>query len=196
MMNKFIIVSRASLISLFLGLIFVSVSFAQEKTSEKPDAIPKWLQEHFAFMTAGTGRWIADNAKFKSEKEPFDAYGTEWQWGVGKKSIKGRLFALKDGKEAAEFWEYRVFWHPAEKRAVFEQFGAGGVFGTGEMRVITTADGKSENNVELIFYAPDGSSWKDLHKLFENENEHTTISFNFKSGSWQAQRTYVWKLGL
>ena len=156
--------------------------------------MPKWLQDHFAFMTEGTGRWVTDNSKYKNENEPFDEYVTEWSWGVGKQSIKGRLFALKDKKEVATFWEYRVFWHPQERRVVFEQFGAGGVFGTGEMRVVELAEGKFENNVELIFYAPNGSSWKDLHKLTENKSEHTTQSYVFKDGSWEMKRTYIWRL--
>jgi hypothetical protein len=194
-MSKFLI----NIVIVLISLSLVSVTFAQ-KADEKAEteivnqtAMPKWLTDHFAFMTEGTGRWITDNSKFKSENEPFDEYGTQWTWGVGKQSIKGRLFALKGKKEVAEFWEYRVFWHPQEKRAVFEQFGAGGVFGTGEMRVVETSDGKSENNVELTFYAPNSTSWKDLHKLFEKPGEHTTISFGFKDGKWKGQRTYIWK---
>jgi hypothetical protein len=176
-----------------LGTRTTSKGEVKTKGSVIAESMPKWLQDHFKYLTFGSGRWIADNAKFKSENEPFDEYGTEWTWGVGKKSIRGRLFALKEGKEVAEFWEYRVFWHPAEMRAVFEQFGAGGVFGTGEMRVVQTAECKSENNVELTFYGPDGASWKDLHKLWESPSEHTTISFDLKEGSWQAKRRYVWK---
>lgn len=156
--------------------------------------MPKWLADHFAFMTAGSGRWIADNTKFRTENEPFEKYGTEWKWGLGKRSITGRLFALNGGKEAGEFWEYRVFWHPKEKRAVFEQFGATGVFGIGEMRRVELGGGKSELNVEMIFYSPDGSSWHDLHKLTEAPNEHTTRSFNLQNGSWQPRRTYLWRL--
>lgn len=182
------------LISLLIMLCLPTISSAQ-KTLEnnKPEITPKWLQSHFEFLTNGTGRWIADNSKYKNENEPFDEYGTEWTWGVGKQSIKGHLFGIKDKKEVGTFWEYRVFWHPKEKRAIYEQFGTWGVFATGEMRVIELFNSKSENNVELTFYSPDGSSWKDLHKLIENNDEHTTQSYNFKDGSWKPQRTYIWK---
>lgn len=185
---------KVSLAVMLICLICFPNLFAQDgSNTANPNRMPKWLQDHFAFMTTGTGRWITDNSKYKNENEPFDEYVTEWTWGVGKQSIKGRLYALKDKKEVATFWEYRVFWHPKEKRAVFEQFGIAGVFGTGEMRVIESADGKSENNVELTFYSLDGSSWKDLHKLIERENEHQTQSFDFKDGSWKLKRTYIWK---
>lgn len=157
-------------------------------------ALPKWLIDHFTFMTAGSGRWITDNAEFTSENEPFDKYGTEWKWGVGKQSIRGRLFGMNGSKEAGDFWEYRIYWHPKEKRAVFEQFGAGGIFGVGEMRNVTLGDGKAEKSVEMVFYSPDGSTWHDLHKLIEMQGEHTTHSFKLEAGNWRPQRTYVWRL--
>lgn len=167
---------------------------AGTETTTKREELPKWLVDHFSFMTKGSGRWITDNSKFRSDAEPFDEYGTEWQWGVGKTSIKGRLFGLRGSNEIAEFWEYRVFWHPTEKRAVFEQFGSAGVFGIGEMRAIEAANSSPEINVEMTFYALDGSSWRDLHKLSEGANAHTTHSFSYKDGVWQAQRTYIWRL--
>lgn len=179
---------------LMLAIIFIGfVSAAHSQNNPDQAGMPQWLKSHFEFMTEGTGRWITDNSKFKSENEPFDEYGTEWAWGVGKKSIKGRLFGLKDKKEVATFWEYRVFWHPLEKRAVFQQFGAGGVFGIGEMRVIGLPDGKSENLTEATFYNPDGTNRKDLHKLTENKDEHTTQSFSFENGSWELRRIYIWR---
>ncbi len=164
----------------FVFLIFVGcVSvFGQEKTS--PTGIPDWVQNHFGFMTKDSGRWITDNSKFKSESEPFDQYAVEFTWGIGKQSIKGRLLALKDTKEVGMFWEYLALWHPAEKRVVFQQFGGTGVFGTGEMRAVESAEGKFENHTELTFYARDGTSWKDLHILTEGKDEYTAESFGFK----------------
>ena len=176
---------------LVVVLAFVANSFGQNKPSEN-DSPPKWLTEHFEFMTEGTGRWIADNSKFKSENEPFDAYGTEWTWGVGKQSIKGRLFALKDKKEVATFWEFRVFWHPEKRQAIIQQFGAGGVFGVGEMRVIETESG-SENITEQDFYVPNGTDFQEMHRLVERTGEHETQSFQMESGRWKAQRKYIWK---
>jgi hypothetical protein len=154
---------------------------------------PDWLNQHMSFMAEGTGVWIADNTPFKSENEPFDAYATEWKWGVGRQSINGRLYAIQDGKEVNSFWEYHVFWHPAERKALFYQIGSGGAVGIGEMRTIDSESG-AERTTEMIFYAPDGSSWKDLHRLVESDGEHTTASFGFEDGRWTLQRRYIWKL--
>ena len=83
----------------------------------------------------GGGSWLADNSNFKNENEPFDAYGTEWEWGIGKMSMQEESFvAVKDGNEDATFWEYLVFWNPNEKKAVFQQFGGGGIVGVGEIK--------------------------------------------------------------
>ena len=66
-----------------LGLI--SNSFGRDTNEIKrypaarSDSIPGWLAEHFRYMTNGTGRWIADNSKYRSTGEPFDEYGIEWK---------------------------------------------------------------------------------------------------------------------
>lgn len=182
---------KAFLILMLVGLVFVPGLFAQDKTAEN-DSPPKWLTDHFAFMTEGSGRWIADNSPFKSENEPFDEYGTEWKWGVGKQSIMGRLFALRDKKEVATFWEFRVFWHPEKRKAFIQQFGAGGAFGVGEMRVIESGD-SSLNVTEQDFYIPGGTDYLEMHHLIERKGEHETKSFQLEKGSWKLQRTYIWK---
>ena len=173
--------------TLFLLLLSVN-NFAQNKT----EPMPKWLTEHMTYMTEGTGVWIADNSKYESENEPFDEYGTEWKWGIGKKGITGRLFALKDKKEVATFWEFRMFWHPKKRKAVLQQFSGSGIVGIGEMRNVETG-GFTERMSEMTFYNLDGTSWKDLHKVLEKPNEHETTSFKFDDGSWIKQRNYVWK---
>lgn len=56
------------------------------------------------------GTWIADNAEYKSDNEPYDAYGMEWKWGVGQKSLTGRLYAIKDGKDIGSLFQFRRYW--------------------------------------------------------------------------------------
>ncbi len=183
----------AKLSSQIFLLFFVSLFLHGNLSAQnKANTMPKWLQEHMEYMTEGTGRWITDNSKYKSEKEPFDEYGLQWKWGIGKKSIKGRLFALKDKKEVATFWEFSLFWHPKKRQATLQQFGGTGVFGIGEMRNIKMGN-ITERMTEMTFYNLNGTSWKDLHKVFEKKDEHRTISFGFKDGSWAKQREYVWK---
>ena len=156
------------------------------------NAVPAWLQDHMIFMTRGSGRWITDNSVFKSENELYDAYLTEWKWGIGKNSIRGRLAAIIDNKEVVTVWEYQLFWHPGENKAILHQFGRNGVFGVGEM-VSVEDDGQTVRNTEMTFFAPDGTSWKDLHNLYEKDDEHKTISFTYKDETWREGRTYTWK---
>ena len=158
----------------------------------RASSIPKWLQDHMIYMTSGTGRWVADNSKYRSENESYEQYVTEWKWGVGKNSVSGRLFSYRNGEETPNFWEYKLFWHPKEEKAILQQFGGNGIYGVGEMSTLSTAV-QTERSVEINFYGPDGSSWKDLHKIYEKKDEHETISFDFKQGIWVERRSYTWK---
>lgn len=177
--------------TLFILICCAPLLFAQTD-DEGSGSPPAWLTAHFEYMTAETGRWIADNSRFKSEDEPFDAYGTQWSWGVGKKSIRGRLFALKDQKEAALFWEFRIFWHPGKQKAIIEQFSGSGIYAVGEMRVIESGE-SSVNITEQSFYVPNGMDFQEMHHLIERAGEHETRSFRLEKGSWKLQRIYIWK---
>lgn len=63
------------------------------------DSAPAWFRRHIEGLTRDSGRWIADNAGFISQSEPWDHYGLEWTWGLGRHSVKGRLYAIKAGKD-------------------------------------------------------------------------------------------------
>jgi hypothetical protein len=186
------------------GLVLLAGAAPEnERQREKPEAagkpeavepgrVPPWLGDHMSHLAGGTGRWIADNSAYKGEAEPWDRYGMEWKWGVGKRTIRGRLFALQGKQEKAEFWEYRLVWHPGEKRALLYQFGWDGTFGYGELK--PSAKGRM-NELEQTFYRPDGSSWKGRHESVETPDEHRTKSFTMKDGAWHESRTYVWRRG-
>lgn len=169
------------------------VLLASPRVHAQAGAIPDWLKEHMAYMTQGSGIWIADNVAFKGENEPFDAYATQWQYGVGKVSLTGVLYGLRDGSQTPNFWEYHVYWHPKEQKAVFQQVGIGGAVGIGEIRNSETGDG-TQRMTEMIFYQPDGTSFRDLHRLYELPNEHKTSSYKFADDDWVLQRQYDWKL--
>lgn len=163
------------------------------KSGTGRQSMPSWLKDHFVYMTEGNGVWITDNALFKSEQEPFDQYATVWKWGVGQQSIVGRLYALKNNKEVASFWEYRVFWHPHKQSVVFEQFGGSGVIGEAEMRMDSSQILVKSYIVDMVFYAFQGVSWRDRHIFTEQGDQHLTQSFEFKDGKWLAKRSYIWK---
>jgi hypothetical protein len=152
--------------------------------------MPDWAREHMAGMVAGTGRWIASNADYVSEQETDDAYGLEWSWGLGQQAVHGRLFGLRDGVETGTYWEMHTYWHPAERRLVAEQFGGNGAFGTGTL--VPAGDGNVE--IDQVFYAPDGSSSRTLHRSTHTATEQSGGSFDYVDGEWQARRHYTWHL--
>jgi len=153
--------------------------------------LPQWVQADWEYWTQGSGRWIADNSAYKSESETFDAYGTEWKWGLGKKTLKGRLFAMKDGREVGTVWEFLSYWHPGEKRLVVNQWGSDGTFATG------TGKATGENTTESIeqFFSPDGRTFQIGHRAEKLPGEVRMQSYNItESGTWEKRRYYVWKL--
>ncbi len=167
----------------------------QGQSSAAQAVMPKWLTEHFEFLVSGKGRWIADNAKFKSEREPFDEYGMEWTWGLGKKSLKGRLFGLRDKKELGTFWEFIIFWHPTQRRVIAQQFNGGGIFGEGEMKMVQS-EGKAVIELDQTFHGPDGAIWKQRHQNIDGKDEFHAQNFDFVNGKWNPDRIYVWKRAL
>lgn len=152
---------------------------------------PAWFRKHMEYVTRAGGRWIADNRAYRSENEPFDAYGTEWSWGVGKQSIVGRLFGLRGGEEAGTFWEFRLIWDPGAGRVLAHQFGAQGVVGSGPME----RAGPGRTRMDQTFTAPDGTTFRTGHDARETDADtQRTESFDIlDDGTWKTRRAYVWK---
>lgn len=162
---------------------------AQPSAASAP---PEWFVEHNAFLSQKGGRWIADNSAYKSEDEPFDAYGLEWKPGLGDKTLTGRLFGLQDGKDIGTFWEFRVLWHPGEGRAYVHQFGSDGTYGTG------TVEHAGEGKVQITqdFYGPDGTRSRLRHDSTHGPGEwvHDQSYGLAEDGTWVERRAYEWKL--
>ena len=148
---------------------------------------PDWYLRHLEFVMAGGGAWITDNHQYKSPQEPFDHYLQTWKWGLNRQSLVGRLAAVKDGVEAGTIWQFRVFWHPVENRAVAMQWGADGTFLQGTM----TASPEGVH-LEQTVYAADGSTQRSGHRIAE-QHPMKTESFTIDDTStWTAVRTYLW----
>jgi hypothetical protein len=163
-----------------------NVTFAQDANS--PGAAPRWFIDEIATLTAGSGRWIADNSEYKGEQEPYEAYGTEWTASFDGTTMSGRLFGLKDGKETANFWEFRQYWHPGRREAVVEQFGWGGTVGIG-----TAWPDGDQTKSDQTFFAPDGSVRRTGHiSGFPDRDTHTTDSYDIEGDVWTARRSYTW----
>ena len=153
-------------------------------------AIPKWLLEDWAERTQNEGIWITDNSKYKSEQEPYDAYGMQWEYGLGEKHLKGQLYCMKDGKDVGTIWQFTEFWDPHTEKVKVVQIGSNGTVGQG--KIWLEKDGKKKE--QQTFISPGGGSFKTGHLAWSERDELHTQSYNIIKGKWEKRRYYVWKL--
>ncbi len=161
-----------------------------ERALEAPPAVPapQWFLEDVSFLTREGGRWIASNADYKSDMEPYDAYGLEWKLGFAN-SMTGRLYGVQNGEETGDFWQFRQYWHPGKGEAVLEQFGAGGAIGVGALK-----HASGVNQMVQTFYAPDGGVSETAHASHNPDADtHVTESFDIVDGERKPRRVYTWK---
>ncbi len=171
-------------------LLFALTIFMPQVRGQQDEFLPAWVKTDWDYWAQGSGRWIAEN-KYKSENEPFDAYGMEWKLGLGRKSLRGRLFAIRDGKEVGTIWEFHSFWHPTEKKVILSQFGSDGTYATGEMK------NTGETTTESLerFFGAKGTTFQVGHRAERRPGEVPMQSFDVSdSGEWKPRRSYVWKL--
>jgi hypothetical protein len=156
--------------------------------AEPPAPAPQWVT---GMWTELVGTWVADNSAYRDERDTMDAYGIEWRWGIGRKSLVGRLYGIKDGKEAGTFWEFREFWHPGERRLIAAQFGSDGSYGAGPHE--REPDGYTRM-LQTFFDPEAGNTFEVGHRARLEGDVHTTTSFNVdEAGTWTKRRAYVWK---
>jgi len=159
-------------------LLFSTISIFCNAQSE----MPKWFKNHMEFMV---GNWKTSNDEYKSDKEPIEAFGMTWDYGIGKQSLVGSLYAYKDGEKTGNLWEFRAFYNPGDQKVYLYQFGTNGTVGMGVME---------EGKMLQTFYHTDGSEHKVGHKVEEEPGIHKTWSFNVsENGEWKGDRYYVWE---
>lgn len=188
-MKKIKFIAQAGLlICLFSG--FVPDLKNGSRGSLDNDSIPKWVIEHWEFLTGEGGTWIADNSTYKNTSEPYEAYGMKWEWGFAQRSIKGSLYGIKDDEQAGVFWEFHSVWHPGEKKVKEYQFGSDGTLGIGELR----RTGEQSLEQYMQFFAPDGSVSSTGHRVeIKNGEQHSQSYIIRDSGEWEERRFYIWK---
>lgn len=171
---------------LLLALLAVAPLLTAPAASEPP----AWYLDEVKMLTAETGRWTADNAEYRSENEPFEAYVVEWTSGFDGATMTGLLFGVKDGAATPALWEFRQYWHPGREEAVLEQFGWGGAIGAGVM-----ARERDTTITDQMFYQGDGAARREGHRsMLPDPKTHVTESFDIVDGVWKPRRRYVWKL--
>lgn len=173
-------------ITLLFLLCLPFICFSQ---TEKARSIPQWIKDKWAAHTHGDGIWVTDNAPYKNEQEPFDAYGMEWEWGLGKSSLKGRLYCIQNGKDVGTVWQFLNFWDPELQQQRMIQIGSNGILGQGSIELQDDGSTKSSEK----FTGPGGRAFEvGHHSWFENGEMHTQ-SFDIADGKWSKRRFYVWK---
>ena len=156
---------------------------------KKNQDIPKWLLEDWAERANNNGIWITDNTSYKSDNEPYDAYGLKWEYGLGKKHLKGRLYCIKDGKDAGTVWQFTEYWNPSTAEVHIVQIGNDGTVGQGSLW--QEKDGSKKE--QQTFVSPGGGSFETRHHAWMENGEKHTESYNIVDGEWVKRRFYVWK---
>lgn len=170
-------------------LFLLISSFASAQVAERPEPspAPPWFQRE---LERNVGLWIADNSKYMDETEPFEQYGIEWKWGLGKMSIEGELFGLYKGQRSSSFWKLVQYWDAGRKEAVVLQFGVMGAVGQGVLKRIDDVD----ISLTQHFLFQDGSVRWERHETEQYDGYDIGASLTLdKEGEWQQRRVYTWR---
>lgn len=171
-------------------ILFIASGEGLPADSPKPGAAPAWFLEEIAKLTADSGRWVTDNAEYKGEQEPYDAYGMEWVSSFDGTTMSGRLFGIAEGKDTGNFWEFRLYWHPEREQAVIEQFGWGGTVGIGTM----WPAGDTTKSEQTFFTVDGGANLSGHISSFPDASTHVTGGFDIDGETWTPRREYTWRL--
>ncbi len=182
---------RITRLSLTLLASIIASGWPTSAPEIAPTEPPDWFRAQLEFLTRDGGRWTTDNTSYRSDDEPFDAYGTHWTWGIGQQGLRGELYGLRDGKKVATFWEFRTYWDPETKKARLLQRGGDGTVAHGTAEPL----GENGERSEETFTRPDGTSYRVGHESTrEPDGTHTTQSFDIDAdGKWTKRRLYRWK---
>lgn len=170
-------------------LLGSSVSAAEPASASASPGLPAWYQTNLEQLTRGDGRWVADNATYRSEQEPFTHFVTEWKKTPDGRGVTGRLYGLTGKQQSPDFWSFRIYWDASAAGAVIQQFAGHGVIGIGPLVGFGEATLSDQT-----FTAPNGKQWRSMHHSWYEGDVHVTRSFDWNNGGWEAQREYRWRL--
>ncbi len=157
---------------------------------ETPAGPPDWWAAHVDFMSRDGGVWITPNPSAANDPAAPDAYGMHWRAVNEGRGLVGRLYGVEEGRETTEFWTFREFWHPGERRVIAQQWGGAGLYGVGE----TTSIGQARLQIDQTFWLPDGRSWREGHRSHQDGDVHETEVFDITAeGEWRLRTSNTWR---
>ncbi len=172
-----------------LTLALALMAFTACASAQPPPApvTPDWWRAHVAFMG---GVWVAPNPEGENDPNAPDAFGMEWRAANEGHGLIGRLYGLEAGREIAEYWTFREFWHPGERRVIVQQWGGPGVYGAGE----TTSLAPDRGQLDQTFWLPDGRSWREGHRTEERGDVYLTEVYDIDAaGAWTLRSSNTWR---
>ncbi len=179
---------KRCIVTLLVFVLAACVSPSAAQTSQA-SGLPAWWTAHVDFMSRDGGTWVAPNPANDSDPAQPDAFGMEWRAVNEGYGLIGRLYGIEAGVETTEFWTYREFWHPGERRAILQQWGGPGVYGVGATGGETRYD-----RLEQTFWLADGRSWRDGHRTAEEGDIYVTHQFNIdEQDNWTPNGSYTWR---
>jgi hypothetical protein len=172
-------------------LIALGASAGPERESvagEKAQEEPAW-RESLAYTVGEGTYWWTSNAEHMGEGVEPPAYGTAWEYGVGKTSVRGCLFSETDEGPRLE-WEFFQAWDPAEQSLYSWQTTESGGVGSGYAVPVGIGD---TGEMVQTFVWPDGTEQRIRHEaIHAHQDTMVTRSFNWIDGEWKPRRTYTW----
>ena len=197
-MNHLVTNSGKSLfwvVTLILSGFFTGVNAqpSSNGVTVSENAIPDWVLNDWEKRAGGSGTWMAENSS-KSDRAPFDAYALHWEYGPGKTSLKGRLYAIKDGKDVRTLWEFLEYWHPAERKKLTVQYGNNPQLGFLALGEAEKPETEGESISRSRVFKSNGEIYWVGHRSKTSDGVTTSRSFNIIDGEWQERGTFVWKL--
>ena len=178
--------------ALFAALfaLMACASPSQAQTQAPPaHALPDWWGAHVDFISRDGGTWVSPNPPGETDPNQPDAFAMQWRAVNDGHGLVGRLYGIEAGAETTEYWTFREFWHPGERRAIVQQWGGPGVFAVGESRWE-----EGQGVLEQTFWLPDGRSWREGHRNRELGDSYETHAFDIDAqGNWISNDQRTWR---
>jgi hypothetical protein len=144
--------------------------------------VPEWHVEHLDYMSRESGRWVTDNAAYRSENEPATEYVLEFGPSFDGSSMTGRLYGQVNGRYTVTLWEYRSYWYAATATSLVSQFGWDGASGIRTIR----PEGDGIFRVEQTVVTPGLPSRIEGHLLTViDEDTHRTNAYGIDASGRQ-----------